>query len=115
MPQVGAAYNDNKQAGLDIMIILGENQYSSKPTLQYCKQYADQHGVSRDKVYLDYGNQYGAWETTMTNIYPYIPDSGMFSLPWDAVLDGDSMVYMYSSSGGGYPSVIDALNAALSD
>ena len=51
----------------------------------------------------------------MTNIYPYIPSSGMFSLPWDAVLDGDSMVYMYSSSGGGFPSVVDALNAALSD
>lgn len=115
MPQVGAAYNQYKSAGLEIFIVLGENQYRQKPNLAYCKSYAKQYGLPEDRVFLDYGNMYGAWETLFTNIYPYLPPSGELSLPWEAVLDGDNMEYTYSSSGGGFDNVVDALNESLAD
>jgi hypothetical protein len=98
------------------MIVLGETNYENgKPTLQYCKSYAQQHGVPLDKIYIDYGNQYGAWETIFSNINPYIPDSGQFSLPWDCVLDGDNMEYIYSTIPGPHPNINEALNQALND
>lgn len=115
MPQVGAAYNQYKNIGLDIMIVLGENQYRQKPTLSYCKSYASSHGVPPDKVYLDFGNTFGPWEALFTNIYPYLGPDGQLNLPWEAVLDGDNMEYLYSTLGGGYNNINDALNAALAD
>ncbi|MBM4371405.1 MAG: hypothetical protein FJ098_07100 [Deltaproteobacteria bacterium] len=115
MPQVGAAYKDNPGIGLDIMIIIGENAQGGQPTLQYCQQYAAQYGLPSEKVFIDYGAQYGGWETTFTYIYPYLASDGSFALPWDAVLDGDNMEYMFSSGNPTYPSITDALNAVLSN
>lgn len=119
MPQVAAEYQKWQDVGLDIMIILGEANYEgAKPTLQYCKNYAAQHQAPLDKVFLDFGNEYGAWETTMSKINPYLGPGGQFSLPWEAVLDGDNMEYIQASTYGPYSgasAIIDALNAALSD
>ncbi len=97
------------------MIVIGENAQGGEPTLAYCTQYANQHGVPPEKTFIDYGTQYGGWETTFANLYPYLADDGSFALPWDAVLDGDNMEYIFSSGNPTYPSVTDALNAALSD
>jgi len=97
------------------MIIIGENGSGGKPNLTYCQQYADSHGVSRDKTFIDYGTQYGGWETTFANLNPYLGADGSFALPWDAVLDGDNMEYLFSSGNPTYPGVNEALEAALSD
>ncbi len=116
VPQVAAAYDEHKQNGLDIMIILGEAGYQgAKPNMDYCKAYAASHNTPLDKIFLDWGDQYAAWETTMTNINPYLGPNGEFGLPWDAVLDGDNMEYIQASTAGPYGSITDALNAALSD
>ena len=116
VPQVAAAYDEHKQNGLDIMIILGEAGYQgAKPNMDYCKAYAASHNTPLDKIFLDWGDQYAAWETTMTNINPYLGPNGEFGLPWDAVLDGDNMEFIQASTAGPYGSITDALNAALSD
>ena len=115
MPQVGAAYKQYKNQGLEIFIVLGENQYRQKPNLSYCQSYANQMGIPYDRMFMDNGAQYGPWQTLFTNIYPYLPPSGALNLPWEAVLDGDTMEYEYSTTGGPYANVIDALNAALAD
>ena len=115
MPQVGATYEANLGTGLDIMIVIGENDSGGQPTLDYCLGYAAQYGVPPEKTFIDYGAQYGGWETTFQYIYPYLASDGTFALPWDAVLDGDNMEYIFSSGNPTYPSVTDALNAALSD
>ena len=115
MPQVGAAYNDNPGIGLDIAIVIGENAQGGKPTLDYCMQYANQYGVPPEKTYIDYGTQWGGWETLFTYMDPYLNADGSFALPWDAILDGDNMEYMFTSGSPTYPNVVDALNAVLSN
>ena len=95
------------------MIVIGENAQGGQPTLAYCTQYAAQYGIPPEKTFIDYGA--GGWETTFSHIYPYLVSDGSFALPWDAVLDGDNMEYVFSSGNPTYPSVSDALNAVLSD
>jgi hypothetical protein len=97
------------------MVVIGENAQGGEPTLQYCTTYAESHGVPPEKTFIDYGAQYGGWETTFTYLYPYLADDGSFALPWDAVLDGDNMEYMFSSGNPTYPSVNDAIGTALAD
>jgi hypothetical protein len=97
------------------MIVIGENDQGGEPTLPYCLAYAEKYGIPPEKTFIDYGAQYGGWETTFANLYPYLSSDGSFALPWDAVLDGDNMEYIFSSGNPTYPSVTDALNAVLSD
>ena len=115
MPQVGAAYKNNADVGLDIMIVIGENVQGMEPTLAYCLKYAEDYGVPPEKTFIDYGTQWGGWETLFTYLNPYLSPDGSFALPWDAILDGDNMEYIYTSGSPTFPSVIDALNATLSD
>lgn len=110
MPQVGAAYQQNKGAGLDVLFVLGENQARGKPTLAYCKTYANQYKLPPDKVVLDNGNTYGGWEVLFGAMNPYLSDTGELSLPWDGILDGDNMEYKYSS---GNKNGFKDVNAAL--
>lgn len=93
---------------------LGENQYRGQPTLSYCKQYSAQYGLPPDRVFLDYGAQYGAWETLFTYVYPYLPPSGELTLPWEAVLDGKNLEYFYALGAGPHKDVNAALNELLS-
>ncbi len=114
MPQVAAEYKKN-HTGWDLAVILGENQSYGQPTLSYCKSYASQYGVPIDKMYLDWGNQYGSFETLFGSVNPYVQSDGTFALPWDAVLDGDNMEYMHCSMVGPYQSAAAAVNDLLAD
>ncbi|MFH1532200.1 MAG: hypothetical protein ABIK09_15855 [Pseudomonadota bacterium] len=96
------------------MIVIGENAQGGAPTLPYCLQYAAQYGIPPEKTFIDTG-ALGGWETTFANIYPYLSADGSFALPWDAILDGDNMEYIFSSGNPTFPSVTDALNAVLAD
>ena len=112
---MAGAYNQYSNIGLDIMVIIGETNYEyGKPTLTYCKNYANQHGLPLDRTFIDYGAV--PWDTLFANINPYLPPSGQFSLPWECVLDGDDMEYIYSTlAPGPITNINDALNAALND
>lgn len=96
---VMAAYGaQNAGWGLRIMVILGEDESYNQPTLSYCQQYAVNHNVDPGDVYLDWGTEWGAWETTFSNIYPYA--SNGFGTPWNGVLRGSNMEYVHWDVGG---------------
>jgi hypothetical protein len=97
------------------MVVLGENQSYGKPTLNYCKSYAQQYNVPIDKIYIDWGDQYNSFETLFSHLNPYLQPDGSFALPWDAVLDGDNMEYIHCSMAGPYPSAEQAKNDLLND
>jgi len=83
--------------GLETWYIMGEADYDENPTPAYCLEYAEAHGVDPARMLLDFG-QYG-WETFFTNVDPYIVD-GSIALPWNAVLDGSNMQYVYNDPFG---------------
>jgi len=92
------------------MIVIGETGSGGKPTLAYCLQYATQHNIPPEKTFIDHGTQWGGWEILFTYLEPYLADDGSFALPWDGVLDGDNMEYVFSS---GNPTTYASVNAAL--
>jgi hypothetical protein len=115
VPQVGAAYQQNKGAGLDVLFVLGENQSRGKPTLAYCKSYANQYGLPPEKVVVDNGTL-GGWEVLFGAMNPYLSNTGELSLPWDGILDGDNMEYKYSSGNhNGFKDVNAALQSIMSN
>jgi hypothetical protein len=97
MPQVAATYLENKAAGLELMVFLGEDQYQQKPSVEYCKGYAKAHGLPLARTFIDYG-LLGGWEILFENVNPYLAADGTFTLPWEAVLDSKNMEYKYCSS-----------------
>lgn len=74
--------------GLDLMVLLNENEYNGVPTTRQCINYAKTHGIDPSRVYVV------SWP--MVN--------SMFSacyspyLPWNAVLSGENMQYVHSDS-----------------
>ena len=98
------------------MIVIGETATGGRPTLSYCMQYANQYGIPPEKTYIDHGMQYAGWETTFTYLDPYLGADGSFSLPWDAILDGQSMEYVFNSGNPTtYYSAAAAIDALLAD
>lgn len=114
MPQVAAEYKKNHD-NWDLVVVLGENQNYKEPTLNYCKSYAAQYGVPLDKIYVDWGDEYGSFQTLFGSVNPYVQPDGTFALPWDAVLDGDNLEYMHCSMVGPYADAPSAVNDLLAD
>jgi len=115
VPQVAAEYKKSHD-NWDLVVVLGENQSYGEPTLAYCKSYAAQYGVPLDKIYIDWGNEYGSFETLFGSVHPYPKPDGTFALPWDAVLDGDNMEYEFCSMvEGPYPDALAAVKGLLAD
>ena len=102
--------------GLKLLIVLAENQSYGQPTQQYCKQYAAGDGVDPSMIIMDFnpsqvtvplaapqGSAFSteSMATTWTAINPYlVADSQgqiMSGFPWEAVLRGSNMEYVWSS------------------
>ena len=113
VPQVAQAWKDYNSAGLDVMIILGEDQYKQKPTLDYCKAYATSHAADHSIVYIDYGGQYGPWDTLFGYVNPYVGDT--IGLPWDAVLRATNMEYVWAATNPGSLDLNGIINQLLSE
>ena len=96
------------------MLVIGEDNQGLKPTLKYCMNYALTYNIPPEKTFVDWGPVQG-WETLLTHINPYGTGSGNdFALPWVAVLEGESMEYVFSSTGDlTFMSILTALNDAL--
>jgi hypothetical protein len=71
-----------------LMIILGQDNYEGAATMDYCKEYADSHGLPQDQIYLDPN-----WETTWEFLGIEAP--GPTYLPFKVLLDGDNMDWKY--------------------
>lgn len=119
--------------GLDMLIVLGENQYGSLPTQAYCKAYAEDLGIDPAMVLIDnnpsgvdiplveapgYALPVESFATTWSNINPYLVvdgDTVTTSTPWHIVLRGTNMEYMWSDNVGGNGTLDGTINQLLSE
>ena len=112
----GGISDSTMPTGVDMWVVLSEDQYGQKPSMPYCMQYAQSHGVDPAKVVLDwtdasvsipltdpegYALDVNALGNVWQRIDPYLratSDGGiqLFS-PWHAVLRGKNMEYVWSS------------------
>ncbi len=82
--------NDLLLQSVEHMIFLSEDQNYQPPTVEYCKQWAQQNGVNPARVVIDPN-----FETLFQYMESYT--GGEIGLPWEAVLDGRGMVYEWHS------------------
>lgn len=97
VPVAAERYTELADAGLDLMVVLGENGSAGPPSLAYCLDYAAAKGVDPAMVFVDHDGS-AAWAATFGAIETY--GDGSIGLPWNAVLDGRSMLYTWSSNAG---------------
>jgi hypothetical protein len=101
--------------GLDMLIVLGENRQSAKPTLEYCMEYATAAKLDPAMVVVDWTDAEttvplvepdnaaigtNSLGTTWAAINPYLvaDDEGSVAsgYPWWALLDARNMRYVWS-------------------
>jgi hypothetical protein len=90
---VANEYKDKQIEGLEILGVLSEDAQGGVPTLDYCKQYAESAGFPPEKMVID--NGFDKLFTVMAN-----GGNGGIGLPWDGVLNGNGMIYIYNSEQG---------------
>jgi len=83
--------------GLDLMVVIGEDGFSGPPSLEYCMTYALAKGLDPANVFIDHDGR-RSWPELFGAIETY--SGGSIGLPWNAVLDGVSMEYIWSSNAG---------------
>ncbi|TNF26285.1 MAG: hypothetical protein EP329_21520 [Deltaproteobacteria bacterium] len=111
VPEAAARAESLADQGLDLMVVLGENQLAGPPSLEYCLDYATAKGADPAQVFIDNDGSQG-WPVLFSALDTYT--DGSIGLPWNAVLDGASMEYIWSSNAGSGDlySVQDALLGA---
>lgn len=97
VPVAGERAKANESAGLDLMVVIGENTAGTAPSVQYCKDYAGAKGLDPGATFIDHDGQ-RSWPVLFDAINTY--SGGSIGLPWNAVLDGRSMEYVWSSNAG---------------
>jgi hypothetical protein len=103
---------DPENAGLELMVVLGENALGAEPSLQDCLDYATSHDADPARVFIDYGGAFGGWNQLFSNISTY--SGGSLGLPWMAALRGRNMEYVASNKAlNGYPNVKTAVQDLL--
>jgi len=90
-------YQDRKDEGLELWVVLGETGQYTQPDLEYCMAYAESHSISPENVYLDYNPESlnPAWDVLFANVSPMVTDIG---LPWSAIIEGGEMMYVWNSA-----------------
>jgi hypothetical protein len=77
------------------MLLYGETESGGKPDLGHCEGISKKYQIDKSFIFLD--NTTAAWDTTFKYIETY--GSGI-GLPWNCLLRGSNMEYMWSSSVG---------------
>ncbi len=97
VPEAAARARQLAEAGLDLVVVLGEDRGGAAPSLAYCREYALAKGLDPANTFIDHDGR-AAWSTLFGAINTYT--DGSIGLPWNAVLDGRSMRYVWSSNAG---------------
>ena len=102
--------------GLEVVYILGENASGGEPSQSYCQTYAEQYTTDVGRFFIDYDSY--SFATFFSEVWPYFTDEYTFGLPWNGVLDAQTLEYMYADrpdlgtgAGTELQSVIDDLLA----
>ena len=101
--------DDNQPADLDVWVILHSDPSDSEPTPAYCVQYAMSNNIDPGKMFLDWDNDGQSFPSaddpaktyttthmamTWSTVNPHIRNNSL-GLPWEAVLDGANMEYVW--------------------
>ncbi|MFC1612126.1 peroxiredoxin family protein [Myxococcota bacterium] len=86
----------NAANGFEVLYLLGEDANFRRPMASFCASYAESHGVPPERMLIDHGDL--AWDTTFSYLWPYLGD--MMALPWNALLRGTNMEYVYNDEVG---------------
>jgi len=97
VPRAAARAKEPQNAGLDLLVVIGEDRLGAPPTLAYCREYALAKGLDPANTFID-NDRSRAWASLFDAINTY--SGGSIGLPWNAVLDGASMRYVWSSNAG---------------
>jgi Cys-rich repeat protein len=103
-PQANQIWQQYKDQGLQLIFVLGENPQSGAPTPAYCQQWAQSHQVTAP-IMLD-----AHW----AGIDSKIAASG-YDLPWDYLLDGDDMEYVWESVNWSQDALLGNIQILLND
>ncbi|MBM4370745.1 MAG: hypothetical protein FJ098_03780 [Deltaproteobacteria bacterium] len=93
------------EQGLEQFFVLGEDAGGAPPSQAYCNQYAEGHGFDPTRVLID-----PHWQTFGAFI-----SVGGTSLPWDVLLDGDDMLFVWESVDPSFAVLQSELNKLLGD
>ena len=96
--------NDENHESLKVAYILGENRQYSKPSLNECKAYGARYNVPTDSMFIDHNGD-DSFRWTFARMWPYVGANGSFGLPFNAVINAETMEYVYADKGptGGGP------------
>ncbi|MCC6621082.1 MAG: redoxin domain-containing protein [Deltaproteobacteria bacterium] len=97
VPQAAERANQLADQGLDLIVVVGENNGGAQPSLEYCKDYAGSHGLDPRQTYVDHDGTH-SWPVLFGAINTY--SNGSIGLPYNIVLDGRSMEYKWNSATG---------------
>lgn len=97
VPVAAKRQKELESKGLELLVVIGENNGGGAPSLQYCKDYAGAKGLDPSATFIDNDGQ-RSWPVVFSAINTY--SGGSIGLPWNAVLDGRSMEYVWSSNAG---------------
>jgi len=109
VPQVVEFDQANASRGLEVLYVLGEDQYGRQPSLDYCRSYARRYSSDGSAFFVDHDGT-ASFATVFTYLWPYIDANGVFALPWNAVIDGQTHEYVYGDGSG-----VSDLNTALEE
>ena len=92
--EVRERFNQDGASGLDMMIVVGEDENGQPITAETCAAYAEHYSpaLPKDKVFCD-----PQWQTTFSKIFHYPGGDGSYYLPWEAVLRTSNMEYIYNN------------------
>jgi len=110
LPEVAEVQAAQRELGLEVLVLLGEDDAGGEPTPAYCAQYAEDMGLDPAAVVIDWSGD-ASFATIEDHLNLY--GDGSLSLPWDGVLDGSTMRYVWSGArdGGSANAVINELVA----
>lgn len=78
--------------GVEILVYLGGDAADELPTEEYCTQYANQFGFDPARMLID-----GQFEQLFSHVDSGASGGGT-TLPFDAILDGNGMEYMWNGT-----------------
>lgn len=110
LPQAVANFEQRRHEGVELFVVVSEDQGYNPPTLEYCMEYAERKNLDPARVLIDNG-----LTTTWGNVSPTGGGGGSVGLPWQAVLDPYNMEYVWNSQtdGGDVNAVLNEMTSGL--
>ena len=98
LPEVAEVQAARTGDGLQVLVVLGEDADGAEPSLAFCQEYAASMGLDPASVVIDWRD--GESFAEVGDRLELYSDEGL-GLPWDGVLDGLAMRYVWAGARDG--------------